>query len=125
MLFSFKTLSNSCGTQVSSPNARLCSDSDSTTSRARRPFLSAFKGPKSLPPQLRGLKNMARGLKTIIFVRHGESEYNKAMRETGEDPYIRDAPLTARGHAQCAAAREELSRMRQAARKHPSRPKSR
>ena len=68
--------------------------------------------------------------KAIIFVRHGESEYNKecilqnlanllaqvgtwsdysksgagqlsqAMRETGEDPLLRDAKLTERGRAQ-------------------------
>ncbi|CAE7732894.1 HCN4 [Symbiodinium sp. CCMP2592] len=49
--------------------------------------------------------------KTIIFVRHGESEYNKAMRETGEDPLLRDAKLTERGRAQAAAARPQLQEL--------------
>lgn len=47
--------------------------------------------------------------KTIIFVRHGESEYNKAVHETGEDPLIRDAPLTAKGREQAAFARVMLA----------------
>ncbi|CAE7689011.1 HCN4 [Symbiodinium necroappetens] len=49
--------------------------------------------------------------KTIIFVRHGESEYNKAMRETGEDPLLRDAKLTERGRAQAAGARPQLQEL--------------
>ncbi|CAE7313782.1 HCN4 [Symbiodinium natans] len=53
--------------------------------------------------------------KTIIFVRHGESEYNKAMRETGEDPFLRDAKLTERGRAQAAAARPQLQKLREEA----------
>jgi len=50
--------------------------------------------------------------RSIIFVRHGESEYNKAIRESGRDPMLRDAPLTDRGRAQAAAARPKLSSSR-------------
>merc|ERR1719330_451552 len=50
--------------------------------------------------------------KTIIFVRHGQSEYNKAMRETGRDPMIRDAPLTTMGRSQADAARSVLASCR-------------
>mmetsp|Transcript_54203 Transcript_54203/g.150796 ORF Transcript_54203/g.150796 Transcript_54203/m.150796 type:complete len:277 (-) Transcript_54203:320-1150(-) len=53
--------------------------------------------------------------KTVIFVRHGESEYNKAIRETGEDPLIRDAPLTAVGRQQAASAQATLAMLRDAA----------
>lgn len=53
-------------------------------------------------------------LKTIIFVRHGQSEYNKAMRETGEDPFIRDAPLTSKGLAQAREAQAELAELQEA-----------
>lgn len=51
--------------------------------------------------------------KTIIFVRHGESEYNKAIRQTGKDPLIRDAPLTETGRLQAARARKTLTELRE------------
>ena len=44
----------------------------------------------------------------LIFIRHGESEYNKTVRETGKDPLIRDAPLTETGQAQALQARIDL-----------------
>lgn len=50
--------------------------------------------------------------KSIIFVRHGESEYNKAMRTTGRDPQCRDAPLTETGRHQASGARKNLAELR-------------
>jgi len=47
-------------------------------------------------------------VKTIIFLRHGESEFNAHMAKFGEDPLIRDAPLTPKGREQASAAREHL-----------------
>lgn len=60
----------------------------------------------------------AAAVKTVIFVRHGESEYNKAIRETGKDPLIRDAPLTEKGRSQAAAACEVLLAARKGVRAH-------
>jgi glucosyl-3-phosphoglycerate phosphatase len=40
----------------------------------------------------------------IHFVRHGQSEFNRIWALTGRDPQIRDAPLSALGHAQVEAA---------------------
>lgn len=51
-------------------------------------------------------------VKTLIFVRHGQSEYNKAISETGKDPMIRDAPLTALGRSQADTARSTLASLR-------------
>jgi len=51
--------------------------------------------------------------KTIIFVRHGESEYNKAIRDTGKDPFLRDAPLTAHGRMQAQEAQEKLRELQE------------
>lgn len=50
--------------------------------------------------------------KSIIFVRHGESEYNKAMRTSGRDPQHRDAALTATGRKQASDARQNLVELR-------------
>lgn len=50
--------------------------------------------------------------KTLVFIRHGESEYNRAMKETGEDPMIRDALLTDKGRSQARKAREVLAAIR-------------
>lgn len=50
--------------------------------------------------------------KAVIFLRHGESEYNRAVRETGKDPLIRDAPLTEVGRAQATAAQGTLAALR-------------
>lgn len=44
----------------------------------------------------------------IVCIRHGESTFNAAYRETGRDPNQVDAPLSARGRAKVAAARERL-----------------
>lgn len=44
----------------------------------------------------------------IVCIRHGESTFNAAHRETGRDPGHIDALLTERGLAQVAAAREPL-----------------
>ncbi|CAE8599605.1 unnamed protein product, partial [Polarella glacialis] len=67
------------------------------------------------PLKRKQLGDLAPQDKTIIFVRHGESEYNKAMRETGKDPMIRDAPLTIRGQEQAEAARSVLASLRASA----------
>lgn len=45
----------------------------------------------------------------MILLRHGESEFNVAYRETGEDPGIRDPRLTDRGHGQAHEAAQRLS----------------
>ncbi len=42
---------------------------------------------------------------SILLIRHGESTFNAAYEGTGIDPLLFDAPLTARGHEQVAAAR--------------------
>ena len=44
----------------------------------------------------------------LIFIRQGESEYNKTMRENGKDPLIRDAPLTETGQAHALQARIDM-----------------
>jgi broad specificity phosphatase PhoE len=44
--------------------------------------------------------------KTIHLIRHGESTFNAAFRETGVDPLHPDARLTAIGVSQVTAARE-------------------
>lgn len=46
--------------------------------------------------------------RTILLIRHGESTFNAAQSEGAADPMLFDAPLTARGHAQVAAARLAL-----------------
>ncbi|WP_375464987.1 histidine phosphatase family protein [uncultured Methylobacterium sp.] len=44
----------------------------------------------------------------IVCIRHGESTFNAAHRETGRDPGHLDARLTARGQGQARAARAAL-----------------
>ena len=44
----------------------------------------------------------------MYFLRHGQSEFNAAMHQTGRDPGIVDAPLTARGRAEAEAAAHKL-----------------
>lgn len=61
--------------------------------------------------EAKATKAMAR--KTIIFVRHGESEYNKAMRATGKDPFLRDAPLTDTGRTQAEEAQGVLQKLQE------------
>lgn len=46
--------------------------------------------------------------RTILCIRHGESAFNAAYKDDNVDPMLFDAPLTARGHAQVAAARLAL-----------------
>jgi broad specificity phosphatase PhoE len=45
----------------------------------------------------------------MILLRHGQSEFNLHFTATKRDPGIVDAPLTELGHAQAAAAAEELA----------------
>jgi broad specificity phosphatase PhoE len=45
----------------------------------------------------------------MILLRHGQSEFNLHFTATKRDPGIVDAPLTDLGHAQAAAAAEELA----------------
>jgi broad specificity phosphatase PhoE len=49
--------------------------------------------------------------KTIFCIRHGESTFNAAFRETGQDPLHFDAPLTEAGHEQVRQARAALHRV--------------
>ncbi|HVJ42648.1 MAG TPA: histidine phosphatase family protein [Dongiaceae bacterium] len=50
----------------------------------------------------------------MILIRHGQSEFNVVFNRERRDPGIRDAPLTAHGRTQVAAAAAELgARMRQ------------
>jgi broad specificity phosphatase PhoE len=46
--------------------------------------------------------------KDIIFLRHGESEFNAYWGKHKADPFIRDAKLTAKGKQQAAAAAQPL-----------------
>ena len=46
--------------------------------------------------------------KTVLCIRHGESTFNVAYRETGTDPLHPDALLTPLGHEQVQDARERL-----------------
>jgi broad specificity phosphatase PhoE len=46
--------------------------------------------------------------KSVLLIRHGESTFNAAYRETGVDPLHLDARLTETGLAQVADARERL-----------------
>lgn len=43
------------------------------------------------------------GPSVVYLIRHGESEFNRRWAATGRDPLIRDAPLSALGHAQIEA----------------------
>ena len=43
------------------------------------------------------------GPRVVYLIRHGESEFNRQWAATGRDPLIRDAPLSALGHAQIEA----------------------
>jgi broad specificity phosphatase PhoE len=45
---------------------------------------------------------------TILLIRHGESTFNATYANDGVDPMLFDAPLTARGKEQVAAARLAL-----------------
>lgn len=53
--------------------------------------------------------------KTIIFVRHGEAEHNRAYHESGKDEKVfydekyRDAPLTEKGKRQAIEVGEKLA----------------
>ena len=44
----------------------------------------------------------------ILLIRHGQSAFNAAYEETGQDPMLFDARLTAKGEAQVLAARQLL-----------------
>ena len=44
----------------------------------------------------------------VFCIRHGESTFNAAYGDDGVDPMLFDAPLTARGHEQAAAARLQM-----------------
>ncbi len=46
--------------------------------------------------------------KSVFCIRHGESTFNAAYRETGIDPLHVDAPLTEAGRHQAREARETL-----------------
>jgi broad specificity phosphatase PhoE len=64
-------------------------------------------GPSGVFPIFRSRKDC----KTIYIIRHGESEYNKAigaMGSTWEDPLIYDAPLTSKGKRQAMNLREQV-----------------
>merc|ERR1712078_797255 len=54
--------------------------------------------------------------KRVLVVRHGESQFNAADAHgtSWSDPNIFDAPLTARGHAQARALREQMLAFRDA-----------
>jgi broad specificity phosphatase PhoE len=62
------------------------------------------------------LRHLARGgisaslmnVPTILCIRHGESTFNAAHRDTGIDPLHFDAPLTETGRRQVLAVRESL-----------------
>ena len=57
-----------------------------------------------------GLVGMSSSRKKVVhFIRHGESEYNAAMRETGIDPMVYDAPLTAKGKKQARKTAEMVN----------------
>lgn len=45
----------------------------------------------------------------MILLRHGQSEFNFHLEETGQDPGIPDAPLTPLGHRQAERAAEALA----------------
>jgi len=45
----------------------------------------------------------------MIVMRHGQSEWNRLMTETGRDPGLADPPLTAAGLAQAHAAVAKLA----------------
>jgi glucosyl-3-phosphoglycerate phosphatase len=45
----------------------------------------------------------------MILLRHGQSEFNLHLAQTGRDPGIPDAPLTPLGHAQAERAAEALA----------------
>jgi broad specificity phosphatase PhoE len=64
-------------------------------------------GPSGVFPIFRSKKDC----KTIYIIRHGESEYNRAIGAMGsrwEDPMIYDAPLTMRGKRQAMNLREQV-----------------
>ncbi len=45
----------------------------------------------------------------MILLRHGQSEFNLRLEETGQDPGLPDAPLTPLGHRQAERAAEALA----------------
>lgn len=45
----------------------------------------------------------------MILLRHGQSEFNLRLEESGQDPGIPDAPLTLLGHRQAERAAEALA----------------
>ncbi len=64
-------------------------------------------GPSGVFPIFRSRKDC----KTIYIIRHGESEYNRAIGAMGskwEDPLIYDAPLTCKGKRQAMNLREQV-----------------
>lgn len=44
-------------------------------------------------------------MRTVHLIRHGQSEFNRIWAETGKDPLLRDAPLSAFGHQQIHVTR--------------------
>ncbi|KAL4545609.1 hypothetical protein Ndes2526B_g00266 [Nannochloris sp. 'desiccata'] len=66
-------------------------------------------GPSGVFPIFRSKKDC----KTIYIIRHGESEYNKAIGAMGskwEDPMIYDAPLTSKGKRQALSLRDQVAK---------------
>jgi len=50
--------------------------------------------------------------RSMILMRHGQSEFNLLFTATRRDPGIIDAPLTELGHAQAQEAARQLARER-------------
>lgn len=66
-------------------------------------------GPSGVFPIFRSKKDC----KTIYIIRHGESEYNRAIGAMGskwEDPMIYDAPLTTKGKRQALSLRDQIAK---------------
>jgi len=66
-------------------------------------------GPSGVFPIFRSKKDC----KTIYIIRHGESEYNRAIGAMGskwEDPMIYDAPLTSKGKRQALNLRDQVAK---------------
>ena len=65
-------------------------------------------GPSGVFPIFRSKKDV----KTIYIIRHGESEFNRAISMSGskwEDPEIYDAPLTIKGRHQALELRKQIA----------------
>jgi glucosyl-3-phosphoglycerate phosphatase len=51
----------------------------------------------------------------MYFLRHGESEFNRAFAQTGRDPGIIDAPVTTRGSQQAEGAAKHFLNLKNGA----------